>query len=366
MFSDNIIQIEFRRISDSRPDKPQIVTELLVDYFSHETFEIMCTLNDVTHLNTLIWLILWQSDGTLQINLQNEDPSKTESYRKPTFYSNVNRWAAAGCFDNLTRNSRNSTLGVSRPVSSFTCTDARMYKCTVYYITSGMVDKLRYTQKRLKVRVTPSIITKQIFDASGDVETIISELTNTTTIIHVGQKLRLQCTANIGSFNSSVKIVWMKSSLDNSIQLVPFTSGNQIVGEPKAFGSCEFEKTDSLLYDVSVEDALRTSGNRFHFQCYVHIMSINWKTPEQHRPNFSFVVQLTGILVFIGDFCALVILGSVGIFLKRKFSNQRFSKADEKSEQTSPRPDETNTTFPLSRVIETSTEIDCPIYENYM
>ncbi|XP_052769837.1 uncharacterized protein LOC128209637 isoform X2 [Mya arenaria] len=367
---DNIVEIEFRRISDSRPDKPQIVTELLVDYISNDTFEIMCKLNDVNHLNTLAFLILWQSDGSLKIKLQNDNQTVTKTYRKPTFYSNVTRWTAAGLFDIVTSNSRNTTLGVSRSVSSFTCTDTRMYKCYVQYINYAMKQDFGIIDKQLKVQVTPSKITKQIFDASGDGETIISDLTNSTTIVHVGQKLRLQCTANIGSFNSSVNIVWMRSSLDNESQLVPFTSGKQIVGEPKAFGSCEFEQNDSVLYNVSQDDAL-TSGNRFYVQCYVHITSTDWKTPEQHRPNFSFVVHMNDgneteavdfkvISAIIGGVCALVILGVAGIFLKRKFSNPRLSKADEKSEETSRRPDETDTSFPLARLYETPAEIDEP------
>ncbi|WAQ94875.1 hypothetical protein MAR_007346 [Mya arenaria] len=364
---DNIIQIEFRRISESRPDKPQIVTELLVDYLSNDTFEIMCKLNNVTDLNTLALLILWQLNGPLNIRMQNDDPSDTETYRKPKLNSNVTKWTAVGRFDNVTRNNRNTTLGVSRPVSSFTCTDSRLYKCYVQYINSDMSNRVVFLGKELKVQVTPSKITKQIFEASGDGETLLSELTNSTTIVHVGQKLRLQCTANIGSFNSSVNIVWMKSSMDNDSQLVPFTSGKQIVGEPKAFGSCELEKTDSILYNVSQEDALRTSGNSFHVQCYVHITSIDWKTPEQHRPNFTFVVHLNDgnmdsqnttkvILGIIGGVCALVIFGVAGIFLKRKFSNPGSPKADEKSEETSHRPDETN--ISLARVSETPAERD--------
>ncbi|XP_052806582.1 uncharacterized protein LOC128235828 [Mya arenaria] len=136
--------------------------------------------------------------------------------------------------------------------------------------------------------VTHSKITKRIFDASNEEDGISSELTNSTPIVHVGQKLRLQCTANTGTFNTSVQIVWMKSSLENGGHLAPFSSDKQIIGEPKDFG----------LYSVD--------GNR----------GVLSKTTAKEFPINTTVISGT-----IGGVCALIILGAAGILLRRNISN---------------------------------------------
>ncbi|XP_052806786.1 uncharacterized protein LOC128236029 isoform X2 [Mya arenaria] len=336
---DNEVQIEFVRISDNRLNRPQIVTELIVDHLSTDIFQVICKLNNVNNLKTLKWIILSQTDGHLGLRIQNFDSSHTKSYKKPDLYSNVLGWTAIGRFDKLTSNSRHTTLGASRPVSSFNCTDARKYQCMSFFVDYNSKRRHGDIHKELNIQVTPADIKKEMLDeSSGRYEL--------TTIVHVGQTLRLQCTANIGSFKTSVKMVWMKSSLQNGGQLAPFSSGKQIVQEPKAFGSCEFDMTDTLFYNVSQEDALRTSDNDLQFQCFVHITSIDWKTPEKQRQNFHFLVYsndentliqnetktkeitanttiMTGI---IGGVCALVILGAAGMFWKRKYAYQGVQK----------------------------------------
>ncbi|WAR05931.1 FUCL6-like protein, partial [Mya arenaria] len=276
-------------------------------------------------------LVMWQGAYSLIGEMHNVEPSITEIYKKPGSYSNGSSWTAVGRFDNETRNGRYSALGVSRPLSSMTCSDAGVYSCDVGYINSSsiMVFHTGTIRKELKVQVTHSKITKRIFDVSNDEDGISSELTNSTPIVHVGQKLRLQCTANTGSFNTSVQIVWMKRSLANGGHLSPFFSDKHIIGEPKAFGICEFEKTDSIIYEVSQEDAERT-------------------------PKNEFPVNTTVISGIIGGVCALVILGAAGILLKRKISNGYCHKADEKS-------DETIDTVPSARDSEIYTEIEFPV-----
>ncbi|XP_052806584.1 uncharacterized protein LOC128235831 [Mya arenaria] len=363
----DIAQIEFQRISDNQQYTPQSVTEILVDHLSNDTFRIMCTLNNMTNMKTFGFLVMWQGAYSLIGEMHNVEPSITEIYKKPGSYSNGSSWTAVGRFDNETRNGRYSALGVSRPLSSMTCSDAGVYSCDVGYINSSsiMVFHTGTIRKELKVQVTHSKITKRIFDVSNDEDGISSELTNSTPIVHVGQKLRLQCTANTGSFNTSVQIVWMKRSLANGGHLSPFFSDKHIIGEPKAFGICEFEKTDSIIYEVSQEDAERTPKNGLHFQCYVHIKSIGWKTPEKQRQNFRFVVQFpvntTVISGIIGGVCALVILGAAGILLKRKISNGYCHKADEKSDETSRNPDAPVDTVPSARDSEIYTEIEFPV-----
>ncbi|XP_052805647.1 uncharacterized protein LOC128235011 [Mya arenaria] len=361
----------------------------------------MCTLNNTTNMKTFGFLIMWQGAYSLIGEMHNVEPSITEIYKKPGSYSNGSSWTDVGRFDNVTSNSRHSTLGVSRPLSSMTCSDAGVYSCDVGYINSSsiMVFHTGTIRKELKLQVTPSKITKRIFNASNDEGGIISELTNSTPIVHVGQKLRLQCTAITGTFNTSVQIVWMKRSLENGSNLAPFSSDKHIIGEPKAIGMCEFEKTDSIIYDVTKEDAERTPENSLHFQCYVHIMSIDWKTPEQQRRNFSFVVHSndgnndfqndtneinaydsvdgndensgglntttakefpvnrTVISGIIGGVCSLVILGAAGILLKRKITMGGCQKADEKSEETNRNPDAPVDTVPSARDSEIYTEI---------
>ncbi|XP_052803706.1 uncharacterized protein LOC128233878 isoform X1 [Mya arenaria] len=380
--SDNIAQIEFQRISDNQQYTPQSVTGILVDHLSNDTFRIMCTLNNRTNMKTFGFLIMWQGAYSLIGEMHNVEPSITEIYKKPGSYSNGSSWTDVGRFDNVISNSRHSTLGVSRPLSSMTCSDAGVYSCDVGYINSSsiMVFHTGTIRKELKLQVIPSKITKRIFNASNDEGGIISELTNSTPIVHVGQKLRLQCTANTGTFNTSVQIVWMKRSLQNGSNLAPFSSDKHIIGEPKAIGMCEFEKTDSIIYDVTKEDAERTPENSLHFQCYVHIMSIDWKTPEQQRRNFSFVVHSndgnndfqndtneinayefpvnrTVISGIIGGVCSLVILGAAGILLKRKITMGGCQKADEKSAETSRNPDAPVDTVPSARDSEIYTEI---------
>ncbi|XP_052803011.1 uncharacterized protein LOC128233393 isoform X1 [Mya arenaria] len=145
---DNIARMEFQRISSNQPDKQQMVTELLVDYLSNDTFQIMCKLNNMATLKSLV---LWQADVPFQVRMQNTNPSITKSYRKPALDSDVSDWTAVGNFNNVT-SSRFSTLGVSRPVSVFTCTEAMTFVCDFHYTDYTLRTIHRMVHKKLKVQ----------------------------------------------------------------------------------------------------------------------------------------------------------------------------------------------------------------------
>ncbi|XP_052803012.1 uncharacterized protein LOC128233393 isoform X2 [Mya arenaria] len=148
---DNIARMEFQRISSNQPDKQQMVTELLVDYLSNDTFQIMCKLNNMATLKSLV---LWQADVPFQVRMQNTNPSITKSYRKPALDSDVSDWTAVGNFNNVT-SSRFSTLGVSRPVSVFTCTEAMTFVCDFHYTDYTLRTIHRMVHKKLKVQECP-------------------------------------------------------------------------------------------------------------------------------------------------------------------------------------------------------------------
>ncbi|XP_052806764.1 uncharacterized protein LOC128236014 isoform X2 [Mya arenaria] len=72
----------------------------------------------------------------------------------------------------------------------------------------------------------------------------------------------------------------------------------------------------------------------------------------------EFPLNTTVISGIFGGFCAMVILGATGILLTRKYSKGCFSKADEKSEETSRNPDAPVDTVPSARDSEIYTEIE--------
>ncbi|XP_052803439.1 fucolectin-2-like isoform X3 [Mya arenaria] len=72
----------------------------------------------------------------------------------------------------------------------------------------------------------------------------------------------------------------------------------------------------------------------------------------------EFSINTTVISGIFGGVCAMVILGATGILLTRKYSKGCFSKADEKSEETSRNPDAPVDTVPSARDSEIYTEIE--------
>ncbi|WAR06063.1 hypothetical protein MAR_021432 [Mya arenaria] len=96
--------------------------------------------------------------------------------------------------------------------------------------------------------------------------------------------------------------------------------------------------------DIAKKKACITKRLQFFVICLPPIIS-------------EFSINTTVISGIFGGVCAMVILGATGILLTRKYSKGCFSKADEKSEETSRNPDAPVDTVPSARDSEIYTEI---------
>ncbi|KAH3815684.1 hypothetical protein DPMN_144215 [Dreissena polymorpha] len=54
---------------------------------------------------------------------------------------------------------------------------------------------------------------------------------------------------------------------------------------------CQFEKTDSIMYNMTDQDAIRTSSNPLQFQCYISVPGSNLALPDTTAKNFFIKVR---------------------------------------------------------------------------
>ncbi|XP_052806585.1 uncharacterized protein LOC128235832 [Mya arenaria] len=181
----------------------------------------MCRVNNVNQLfriNTL--RVQYKASENAQVLtdlaiLQNVDAAKPDTYQKPVLASGAgSSWTVVGSFDTTNSNGRDSTLGVSRPVSSITCSNAVEYRCHISYTKPGpdYSTETGIISKELDVQVLPTTITRQVYNMSA-LSSLPIALSDTIEPFHVGQTVKMECSANIGSFNDTAQIRWLKSNI---------------------------------------------------------------------------------------------------------------------------------------------------------
>ena len=143
--------------------------------------------------------------------------------------------------------------------------------------------------------VKPTEVSTQGYNNSMDDQPIVSfgsSIDNMAGFM-VGQTVKLQCTANIGAYNNSAEIRFLKSKMDlgptGGIQMAPyptFGAAAQVRENPTQTGQCQWELKSHVFYNMTAQDATRPRNNPLKFDCYVVINSINYETPEEDRPDF--------------------------------------------------------------------------------
>ncbi|WAR05512.1 hypothetical protein MAR_020881 [Mya arenaria] len=92
----------------------------------------------------------------------------------------------------------------------------------------------------------------------------------------------MECSADIGSYNGTAQIRWLKNNIVAGSPLAQYYSSETVLDDPRATSNC---------------DAFRTADNRLHFQCYVYIPgSMDWESPEnQHSVGDSSADDTDGV-----------------------------------------------------------------------
>ncbi|XP_052806758.1 uncharacterized protein LOC128236012 isoform X2 [Mya arenaria] len=294
---DNGPQIDFQRILEAGGS--QAIDKIQVDSSSTDTFQVMCRVNNVNQLFKITTLkVQYKTSANAQdftdlALLQNVDGINVDTYRTPVLASGAGSgWTVEGSFDTTSSNGRDSTLGVSRPVSSITCSNAVEYRCNLSYTMPGpdYNSATGMKSKELDVQVLPTTITRNVYNMSSLSGSLQVSLFDTIEPFYVGQTVKMECLANIGSYNGTAQIRWLKSNIVPGSPLAPYFSPDAVLGDPQSTVNCVYQQMDSVTYNMTAQDAGRTAENRLHFQCYVYIPSMNWESPEDDRGNFKFIV----------------------------------------------------------------------------
>ncbi|WAR05511.1 hypothetical protein MAR_020880 [Mya arenaria] len=168
----------------------------------------MCRVNNVNQLFKIATLkVQYKTSANAQdftdlALLQNIDDTNVDTHQKPVLASGAGSgWTAEGSFDTTNGNGRDSTLGVSRPVSSITCSNAVEYRCYISYTKPGpdYISAVGIISKELDVQVLPTTITKNVYNMSSLSGSLQVTLFDTIEPFYVGQTVRMECSANIGS-----------------------------------------------------------------------------------------------------------------------------------------------------------------------
>ncbi|XP_052807065.1 uncharacterized protein LOC128236224 isoform X2 [Mya arenaria] len=289
---DNGLHIDFQRIVEDGGSAN--IEQIQVDSSSTDTFQIMCRVNNVNELFKINTLRLqFTSNGqdyTELARLQNTDAANVDT-QKPVLASGAgSSWTVEGSFG-TNINGREGTLGVSRPVSSITCSNAVEYRCQLTYTKPGpgYISDTGIISKVLDVQVLPTTITRNVYNMSS-LSSLPVTVSDTIEPFYVGQTVKMECSANIGSFNGTAQIRWIKSNILAGSPLTPYFSPDTELGDPQSADNCVYQQTDSVTYNMTAQDASRMADNRLHFQCYVDILSMNWETAVDRRGNFKFIV----------------------------------------------------------------------------
>ncbi|WAR06217.1 hypothetical protein MAR_021586 [Mya arenaria] len=325
---DNGLNIEFQEVDESNAWSSEPITELNVDQEANFTFQIICRVENVTDLNRITVLRLqWGSEDNMNNDsytdlafIQSVDPGNNNTYRQASLVDGVTEWLVVGSHD--FNNTKNTTVGVAKPVAEMTCRESVGYRCHLAYTKPApSYDSVTaVVSKRLSVTMRPSLLVSRLYNESINREEILNGNNSEYVRLKKGQRVMMECDANIGSYNNTAEIHWYRITITTSSRLVYITTSQNSSSLAIKNGTiCQYEMTSRLAYELTGDEMLEALNNSVHFQCVVTIPTIDWKTPEKyHSDSTSSTLLIAGAVG--GTFVAVVTCLVVLIWLKRKYN----------------------------------------------
>ncbi|XP_052218375.1 adhesion G protein-coupled receptor L3-like [Dreissena polymorpha] len=309
--ADDELAIDFimQRVDNSTYTVP----EAMVDSNSMERLHIVCRINNIPNVLGFNIMNIYRvnKNGNVErlATMQTRYP-ELAGYQRPALVQSSATMQAVGVYND-------KTLGISVPVASLTCNDGLLYNCSlVYYQDIGgrPATKTSMAVRNLTVSVQPKDVDLKAFNQSASFPMEIqSDIGTATNMAHfmIGQVVKLTCKANLGTRSNGL-ISWKKSNIVAGSEManyIPNTNERED-GQVVANG-CLFEKTDSIMYNMTDQDAIRTSNNPLQFQCYISVPGSSVALPETTMKNFYIKVHnvnepTTGGFATAGDVTRLV------------------------------------------------------------
>ncbi|XP_052217483.1 uncharacterized protein LOC127835199 isoform X3 [Dreissena polymorpha] len=320
VYSQGLI-IEFFRQTANNLTSP--VNEVVVDSTSIDRLQIVCKINGISNIvkfNNIILNRVTSTGSQVPLVTMQTDVSTRPGYQTPYLYpgSGITGIQAVGSFSET-----DPTIGISIPFSSLSCSNADSYNCTMSYgYAAGPLDPLLPGRaegtKNLTVSVQPNNVDLRAFNQSSSLPIQSPTGTVATNMAHfmIGQVVKLTCKANLGTRSNGL-ISWKKSNIVAGSDMANYIPNNNEREEGQVVANgCQFEKTDSIMYNMTDQDAIRTSNNPLQFQCYISIPGSSALLPETTMKNFFIKVYnvnepTTGGLATAGSGDAGVIAGAV-------------------------------------------------------
>ncbi|KAH3815709.1 hypothetical protein DPMN_144240 [Dreissena polymorpha] len=108
----------------------------------------------------------------------------------------------------------------------------------------------------------------------------------------IGQVVKLTCKANLGTRRNGL-IFWRNSNIVTGSGMVNYISNNNEREDGKVVANgCHFEQTDSIMYNMTDQDAVRASNNPLQFQCCISVPGSFVALPETTVKNFFINVRM--------------------------------------------------------------------------
>ncbi|KAH3815672.1 hypothetical protein DPMN_144203 [Dreissena polymorpha] len=123
---------------------------------------------------------------------------------------------------------------------------------------------------------------------------IQSDIGTATNMAHfmIGQVVKLTCKANLGTRSNGL-ISWKKSTIVAGSEMANYITINNEREEGQVVANgCQFKKTDSIMYSMTDQDAIRTSNNPLQFQCYIIVPGSSVALRETTMKNFYIKVRM--------------------------------------------------------------------------
>ncbi|XP_060583789.1 uncharacterized protein LOC132739958 isoform X2 [Ruditapes philippinarum] len=227
----------------------------------------------------------WQTLALMELG-RYESPTLTEDI---TAVAASKDYVAGGSWDSTTP--ANTYLTLSMSMEKMVCDDARYYRCELSYKSSTtssvtLANRNSTFSAYVKPQVTSLITRKNGFIVEG-----MSPTNMATT--DVGDELELTCTANIGSFSTTI-IRWHRTSetspSDEFIDYQP-PQGTFDEGTATSDKHCGYTRVASIRYNVTTVDAYR--DNNLAFECYVRVSGDPYGNSYTSENNPRFYTNVT-------------------------------------------------------------------------
>ncbi|KAH3815690.1 uncharacterized protein LOC127835019 [Dreissena polymorpha] len=267
---DNFLSVDFSILSLDNTSQP--VSAVKIDTTSTDRLNVLCNVSAIPDFKQFI---------ILSINTINQNGV----IQRLAYMSGLNQTGAKPLSDSdITPignfHATKPTLGISLKVSNLSCEDTTKYKCSLAYVNNDYKPEDISAIRSLTVSAPPSNLTMMAINESSSLPiTDVGFTSANPAAFMVGQSVNLTCIARLGTHKDST-IKWNKNSV---------AIGNEseyIESEADLVKACDYEKTGSLFYNITEEDAMLTSNNRLELQCFVFVADVSFETPADARQTF--------------------------------------------------------------------------------